>query len=109
MWTSYCGKKLDTTSSERKGWYLERSEGKQEPSSASTRSTKGPRSEANGEGNDGLEMAPELMLDLARKAAELVVERIENLPGENAWDGEFRQGHCQVNGFPREQATISSV
>ena len=42
MWTSYCGKKLATTSSERKGWYLERSEGKQEPSSASTRSTKGP-------------------------------------------------------------------
>ncbi len=37
-------------------------------------------------------MAPELMLDLARKAAELVVERIENLPGEHAWDGEFRQG-----------------
>ena len=37
-------------------------------------------------------MAPELMLDLARKAAKLVVERIENLPGEHAWDGEFRQG-----------------
>ena len=37
-------------------------------------------------------MAPELMLDLARKAAELLVERIESLPGENAWDGEFKQG-----------------
>ncbi len=37
-------------------------------------------------------MAPELMLDLARKAAELPVERIESLPGENAWDGEFKQG-----------------
>ena len=31
------------------------------------------------------------MLDLARKAAELVVARIDGLPGENAWDGEFRQ------------------
>ena len=36
-------------------------------------------------------MAPELMLDLARRAAELVVERIDGLPEENAWDGEFRQ------------------
>ena len=42
-------------------------------------------------GGDGLQMAPELMLDLARKAAELVVERIENLPGEDAWDGDFQQ------------------
>ncbi len=31
------------------------------------------------------------MLDLARKAAELVVARIGRLPQENAWDGEFRQ------------------
>ena len=38
-----------------------------------------------------LQMPPEQMLDLARKAAELVVARIENLPGENAWEGEFRQ------------------
>ena len=41
--------------------------------------------------NDGLQMAPELMLDLARQAAELVVERIESLPGGDAWDGDFRQ------------------
>lgn len=41
---------------------------------------------------NGLQMPPELMLDLARQAAELVVDRIKNLPGENAWDGEFRQG-----------------
>ncbi len=40
----------------------------------------------------GLQMAPEDMLDLARKAAELLVERIHNLPGEGAWDGEFRDG-----------------
>ena len=31
------------------------------------------------------------MLDLGQKALELVVERIESLPGENAWEGEFRQ------------------
>ena len=31
-------------------------------------------------------MAPEQMLDLARRAAELLVERIAELPGDNAWD-----------------------
>ncbi len=35
-------------------------------------------------------MEPEQMLELARRAAELVVQRIENLPGEGAWEGEFR-------------------
>ncbi|MCY4564352.1 MAG: aminotransferase class V-fold PLP-dependent enzyme [Gammaproteobacteria bacterium] len=39
----------------------------------------------------GLGMTPEMMLDLARKAAELVVERIENLPRGDAWDGDFRE------------------
>ncbi len=39
---------------------------------------------------EGLQMSPEQMLDLARKAAELVVERIDGLPKENAWEGEFR-------------------
>ena len=47
--------------------------------------------EVCGEVRDGLQMTPELMLDLARKAAELVVGRIESLPGEDAWDGEFQQ------------------
>ena len=41
---------------------------------------------------NGLQMAPEVMLDLARKAAELLVERTRSLPGEGAWDGEFREG-----------------
>ncbi len=53
------------------------------------------RSERNREADEssnGLQMAPEQMLDLARQAAELVVERIDSLPGENAWDGEFRRG-----------------
>ena len=47
--------------------------------------------EAGSEAYDGLSMAPELMLDLARKAAELVVARIEGLPKENAWEGDFQQ------------------
>ena len=38
-----------------------------------------------------LQMSRAQMLDLARRTAELVVERIEKLPGEIAWDGEFRQ------------------
>ncbi len=41
--------------------------------------------------NGDLSMSPEQMLELARQAAELVVQRIENLPGEGAWEGEFRR------------------
>lgn len=37
-------------------------------------------------------MGPELKLELARKAAELLVDRTSNLASENAWDGEFREG-----------------
>ena len=40
---------------------------------------------------DDLQMTPDAMLDLARRTAELVVERTGKLPEENAWDGEFRQ------------------
>ena len=40
---------------------------------------------------DSLQMSPELMLSLAHKVAELLVERKENLPGEDAWEGGFRQ------------------
>ncbi len=47
--------------------------------------------EAGSEAYDGLSMAPELMLDLARKAAEILVERIEGLPKESAWEGDFQQ------------------
>ena len=47
---------------------------------------------ASGEERDGLRMSRDAMLDLACRAAELLVERIERLPTENAWDGEFRQG-----------------
>ncbi len=47
------------------------------------------------DGNDGvgndLQMSPEQMLTLARQTAELIVQRIKNLPGESAWAGEFRR------------------
>ena len=56
------------------------------------RSNKGSGADARSEARGDLQMAPEVMLDLARHVAELVVERIEGLPEENAWDGEFREG-----------------
>ena len=40
--------------------------------------------------SNGLQMPPQAMLDLARRAAEVLVERSGSLAGENAWDGEFR-------------------
>ena len=40
---------------------------------------------------DELRMSREEMLEFGHKALELVVERTESLPGENAWDGEFRR------------------
>ena len=43
------------------------------------------------EGPDVLRMSREAMLELARRAAELLVERADRLPDEHAWDGEFRQ------------------
>lgn len=43
------------------------------------------------EGRDGLQMAPEFMLELARQAAEILVERNRELRTEGAWDGDFRQ------------------
>ncbi len=49
-------------------------------------------SEGKSEVRSDLQMAPEQMLALARKAAELLVERIERLPGRDAWEGDFRQG-----------------
>ena len=34
-------------------------------------------------------MAPELILELASKTVELVVERIDGVPGEDAWPESF--------------------
>ena len=45
----------------------------------------------SGAGGD-LQMTPEQMLDLAHKAAEILVERNERLPGEDAWEGGFSAG-----------------
>lgn len=42
--------------------------------------------------SDDFRVEPDVMLALAQKAAELVVERTVRLPLENSWDGEFRQG-----------------
>ena len=39
---------------------------------------------------NGLQMSPQAMLDLAQRAAEVLVRRHGNLAGEGAWDGEFR-------------------
>ena len=47
--------------------------------------------EADAQVAGDLRMSRAHMLDLGQKALELVVERIESLPGENAWEGEFRQ------------------
>ncbi len=64
---------------------------KPEPATAS-KPGQGAVPASSDEAIEGLQMPPKLMLDLARQAAELVVNRIESLPGEKAWDGEFRQG-----------------
>jgi len=36
-------------------------------------------------------MTPALMRDLAHQAVEFLVERLESLPGKDAWEGDFRQ------------------
>ena len=64
---------------------------KGETPDASKRSDPEPSAGRHEDARDGLSMAPELMLDLARKAAELVVARIEGLPKESAWEGDFQQ------------------
>ena len=51
----------------------------------------GPKIDAQAPAAGDLQMSREQMLDLGQRALELVVERIESLSGENAWEGEFRQ------------------
>ena len=46
---------------------------------------------AANENFDGLQMAPETMLNLAYRAAELLVEWNKNLPDKEAWEGDFQQ------------------
>ena len=62
--------------------------------SQSKSSNSDPASGQPGDGDprlDGLQMSPDLMLDLARQAAEIVVDRARRLPEGIAWDGEFRE------------------
>ena len=44
-----------------------------------------------GDARSELQMGPDQMLELARQTAELLVGRIENLPEEGAWDGDFQR------------------
>ena len=83
---------------------------KNEPQGDETVSASIDRDGAVGSGGDDLRMAPGQMLDLARRAAELLVERSESLSTEDAWDGEFRDGLAPVfmgeppeEGVPAEQ------
>ena len=68
----------------------EREEG-QVSATASAREDRTPAAESDGELRSGLQMGPELMLDLARRTAELLVERIEGLPEVGAWDGDSQK------------------
>ena len=67
--------------------------------------------EVSGEGCSDLQMAPQQMLDIAQKAAELLVERIVSLPGQDDWDGEFRQGldHRLMEDPPEEGRPAAGV
>ena len=57
-----------------------------------TSSDSDPRTPMPVEACADLQMEPAEMLELANRAAELLVERIQNLPSQEAWDGEFKQG-----------------
>ena len=70
---------------------MRRIEKHQEAASAPTGNDKIPAAGSDDDARSELQMAPELMLDLARQTAELLVGRIESLPGEGAWDGDFRR------------------
>ena len=50
-----------------------------------------PEVDSDAEETGDLQMSRAQMLDLGQKALEILVERMESLPGENAWEGEFRQ------------------
>ena len=61
--------------------------GRTSPGSTQNDRSMGTRYEAR----DGLQMPPEVMRELAHKTTELIVERMENLSNESAWEGDFRQ------------------
>jgi len=47
--------------------------------------------ESSAEALNSLQMPPDVMLELATRTAEIIIERIQNLPDEQAWDGEFKR------------------
>ncbi len=50
----------------------------------------GSKNRRRDEQGTSLQMSPEQMLELANKTAELLVERVKNLPEMTVWEGEFR-------------------
>lgn len=56
-----------------------------------TRNEEAPESGYGDEAQSEFEMAPDLMRNLAHRTVELLVERSQGLPEENAWDGDFRK------------------
>ncbi len=71
-----------------------------------TQSEEAPEPGYGDEVRSELEMTPELMLDLANRTAELLVERIQGLPEENSWDGDFRKSlEPLLLGEPPEEGT----
>ena len=61
------------------------------PSRSRTSGSDSPPSAIAREGRDGLQMAPEFMRELAGQAAEILVQRIDGLKSQDAWDGDFRE------------------
>ncbi len=54
-------------------------------------------------------MPPAAMLELAREAAEILVRRRGELAGEDAWDGEFREGlEAQLMRDPPEEGRLAT-
>ena len=47
--------------------------------------------DAENEKPAGLVLARQEMLDLGNKVSEILVDRVKNLPAQDAWDGEFRK------------------
>ena len=50
------------------------------------------RHEMTTDHHDGLQMPSDQMIDLGHKVVEILVNRVESLPNEGAWDGDFQQG-----------------
>ena len=79
------------------------------PAASSETGSNVPKGGFDRDGRNGLQMAPGLMLDLAHQVAELLVDRIRDLPREDAWDGEFSRGlEDRLLGEPPEEGRPAS-